>query len=419
MASPTSQWVRILDEVDEATAHAIIETHLEALDAPADTGNADTLLAREVFSVELKRYRGTRPYEPASKPTQGQVTKDLGVQAAHQDDSTVPAQKRFEWPLVRDSTKRRLMDSWRWLTDWYAHTSAQAGQHFSRARPLKRSASPLAEESNKRQRLVEHDEEETQPIVVAPQIECAACGDEAEDEDSNNFCHVPCGHWYCDECLQTLFRATITDESLFPPGCCKQPFEFIAIRPHLPEELAAQFEAKKEELGNKNRIYCTRPTCSAFIGTDHRNKRVAVCPDCKSETCMACKGPMHEDECPVDEALESVLKLAGDEDWQRCPDCKGMIELTFGCNHMTCPCSAEFCYACTEPWKNCDCAQWVEERLYDRAQTVADRGFAGGDVEVAAQRLRNNITCGHERAYNSANWRRFEFAARCGARWIV
>ncbi|KAI6849897.1 hypothetical protein KC332_g3618 [Hortaea werneckii] len=327
MASPTSQWVRILDEVDEATAHAIIETHLEALDAPADTGNADTLLTREVFSVELKRYRGTRPYEPAPKPTQGQVTKDLGVQAADQDDSTVPAQKRFEWPLVRDSTKRRLMDSWRWLTDWYAHTSAQAGQHFSRARPLKRSASPLAEESNKRQRLVEHDEEETQPIVVAPQIECAACGDEAEDEDSNNFCHVPCGHWYCDECLQTLFRATITDESLFPPGCCKQPFEFIAIRPHLPEELAAQFEAKKEELGNKNRIYCTRPTCSAFIGTDHRNERVAVCPDCKSETCMACKGPMHEDECPVDEALESVLKLAGDEDWQRCPDCKGVPAL--------------------------------------------------------------------------------------------
>ncbi|KAI7486745.1 BSD-domain-containing protein [Hortaea werneckii] len=463
MASPTSQWVRILDEVDDATALAIIETHLEALEASFDTGDADVLLAREMFSVELKRYRGTRPYEPASEPTQGQVAKDVGVQAAEQEGSTVPAQKRFEWPLGRDATKRRLMEFWRWLTDWYAHTSTQAGQQFSRVRPLKRPASPLAEESNKRQKSleheeaktqlnvaplaeetnkcqksveheeagtepnvaplaeeinkrqksVEHEEAETQPNVAAPRIKCIACHDEAEDEDSKNFCHVPCGHWYCDDCLKTLFRVTITDESLFPPACCKQAFEFIAIRPHLPEELAAQFEAKKEELGNKNRIYCARPTCSAFIGMDHRNDRVAVCPDCKYETCLACKGLMHEDECPVDEALESVLKIAGDEDWQRCPDCKGMIELTFGCNHMTCPCSAEFCYVCTEPQKNCDCAQWVEERLYDRAQTVAGRGFAGGDVEVAAQRLRNNITCAHERAYNSANWTRFNFAADC------
>lgn len=227
------------------------------------------------------------------------------------------------------------MEFWRWLTHWYTPALAQAGQHFSRGRALKRSASPFVEESKKRQKFVELEEAETQADVATPRIACAACGDEAEDEDSNNFCQVPCEHRYCDECLQTLLRAIITDESLFPPRCCQKPFEYMAIKPHLPEELAAQYESKKEELGNKNRIYCSIPTCSAFIGMDDRNDRVAVCPDCKSETCMACKGPVHEGECPVDEALESVLKIAGDEDWQRCPDCKGMIELTFGCNHMT------------------------------------------------------------------------------------
>lgn len=251
------------------------------------------------------------------------------------DGLRIPAQSRLEWLLGQESTKRRLMEFWRWLTHWYTQASAQPGQHFSPARALKRSASPSVDDSSKRQKLVEHEEAETQPNITTPRIECSACRDEAEDEDNNNFCQVPCEHWYCDGCLQYVFRAILTDESLFPPRCCQKPFEYIAVKPHLPEELAAQYEAKKEELGNKNRIYCSIPTSSAFIGMDHRNDRVAVCPDCKSETCMACKGPMHEDECPVDEALESVLKIAGDEDWQRCPYCKGMSELTFGCNHMT------------------------------------------------------------------------------------
>ncbi|KAI7341184.1 hypothetical protein KC315_g309 [Hortaea werneckii] len=434
MADPTPHWVHILDEVDEATRHAIIETQLEGLDAPTDPNDPDTLLAGEVFSIELKRYRGTRPYAPAFEPAQSEIARDISGVATEQgkcmahsssepscandetDCSSVSAQKRLEWPFGRDPTKRRLMEFWRWLTHRYAHASAKAGQHFSRRRAIKRSASPPAEEVNKRQKCLEHGEHgegETQPSVATPPIQCAVCRDEAEYEDCNNFCQVPFEHWYCDDCLQRLFNLVLTDESLFPPRCCQKPFEYPAIKPHLPEELAALFEAKKEELGNKNRIYCSRPTCSAFIGMDHRDGRVAVCPDCKSETCMACKGPMHEDECPVDEALESALKVAQDEDWQRCPDCKGMIELTFGCNHMTCPCSAEFCYVCTEPWKNCNCELWFEERLIDRAQTVANRGFAGGDVQAAAQRLRNDITCDHERAYNSANWRRFEFAAHC------
>ncbi|KAI7188907.1 hypothetical protein KC319_g347, partial [Hortaea werneckii] len=329
-----------LDEMDEGTARVIIDTQLKELEALPETSDPDTLLARETYEIELRRYR---------------------------DDSKILAQTRLQWPVGPESTKRRLMEFWRWLTHWYTRASAQAGQHFSRGRTLKRSASPPVEESNKRQKFAGHAEAETQADVATSRIECAACGDEAEDEDNKNFCQVPCGDWYCDGCLQYLFTLVLTDESLFPARCCQEPFDYMAIKPRLPEELAAQYEAKKEELGNKN----------------------------------------------LDEALESVLKIAGDEDWQRCPDCKGMIELTFGCNHMTCPCSAEFCYVCTEPWKNCDCAQWVEERLIDRAQTVAERGFAGGDVQVAAQRLRNDITCDHERAYNSANWRRFDFAAHC------
>ncbi|GAB1742917.1 hypothetical protein NU219Hw_g8619t1 [Hortaea werneckii] len=408
-----------LDDMDDGTAHIIIDTQLEELEALPGTSDPDTLLARETYEIELKRSRGMRPYNPTAELAQSEGARNIsGVAiATEQVGSIVSAQQLLEWPFGRESAKRRLLEIWQWLTQCFAHASAQAGQHLSRYRAPKRSASPPVEKSsNKRQKYLEHEEEEEaeiQPIVATAPIECAACGDEAEERGSDKFCQVPCEHWYCDDCLQSLFHAILMDESLFPPRCCQEPFEYSAIKPHLTGELAAQFEAKKEELGNKNRIYCSRPTCSAFIGIDHRDVRVAVCPDCKSETCMACKGCMHEDECSVDEALESVLRVAQDEDWQRCPDCKGMIELTFGCNHMTCPCSAEFCYVCTKPWKNCNCQVWFEERLIDRAQTVANRGFAGGDVQAAAQRLRNNITCDHEHAYNIVNWRRFEFAAHC------
>lgn len=36
---------------------------------------------------------------------------------------------------------------------------------------------------------------------------------------------VPCNHDYCRDCLQDLFRASITDDSLFPPRCCRQPLQ--------------------------------------------------------------------------------------------------------------------------------------------------------------------------------------------------
>ena len=46
-----------------------------------------------------------------------------------------------------------------------------------------------------------------------------------------------------------------------------------------------------------------------------------------------------------------------------------------------CRCGAQFCYDCGEKWKTCDCPQWHEHRLYERAEQVVVRGgpAAGGD----------------------------------------
>ena len=91
-------------------------------------------------------------------------------------------------------------------------------------------------------------------------------------------------------------------------------------------------------------------------------------------TCSFCKGASHNGlECPKDEATKTVLAVARQAGWTRCYQCRTMIELTHGCYHMTCRCSAQFCYLCATPWKNCACPQWNEENLYTEARARAER----------------------------------------------
>ncbi|OQN95443.1 hypothetical protein B0A48_18551 [Cryoendolithus antarcticus] len=91
---------------------------------------------------------------------------------------------------------------------------------------------------------------------------CVACGN---TKDFFDVARVPCNHEYCRECLASLFRASMTDEALFPPRCDNRQILLENVRFFLPVELAKEFEAKAVELGSKNRIYCHDARCSAFI----------------------------------------------------------------------------------------------------------------------------------------------------------
>lgn len=69
-----------------------------------------------------------------------------------------------------------------------------------------------------------------------------------------------------------------------------------------------------------------------------------------------------------------------------------------------CRCGAEFCYVCGVAWKRCRCPQWHEERLYARANIIADRDAPNlaadnpervGLVAAAADMLRDRHNCEH------------------------
>lgn len=72
--------------------------------------------------------------------------------------------------------------------------------------------------------------------------------------------------------------------------------------------------------------------------------------------------------------------------------------------YCRCHCQAEFCYVCGEPWKTCECAQWEEERLYDRAHRIVARQPQNigqpqerALIEAAVNNLRTRHECDHEK----------------------
>lgn len=165
---------------------------------------------------------------------------------------------------------------------------------------------------------------------------CVACGD---DKDFYDVARVPCKnkHEYCRECLAQLFEMSMTDESLFPPRCDNVPIPLSLVRIFLPSDLAMRFDAKYAELSTKNRVYCHDPKCSTFIpkAAFGEESDVSTCPRCGKTTCAICKAPSHTGDCPEDTELQQLVDTANTEQWQRCLDCKRVVELETGCNHIT------------------------------------------------------------------------------------
>ena len=165
-----------------------------------------------------------------------------------------------------------------------------------------------------------------------PDSHCVCCGDEKKFFD---VARTPCGHEYCRVCLDTLFRESMTDESLFPPRCCKQNITIGTVRMFLKTSLVQDFEKKKIEFETEDRTYCSRAACSEFIHPENVVHDVATCQRCHTRTCAMCKTAAHTGDCPNDMALRQVLQVAQENNWQRCYSCSRIVELDTGCNHIT------------------------------------------------------------------------------------
>ncbi|CAL8580482.1 hypothetical protein XPA_006203 [Xanthoria parietina] len=205
--------------------------------------------------------------------------------------------------------------------------------------------------------------------------------------------HLPCDHNYCVECTMRLFTSAMTDETLFPPQCCGISIPLARMELSTPAS---------------ERTYCASQTCSLFLGsqTEGLQEEKVHCPRCNTDTCTTCKGVAHESSyCPQDPSVVSLMATAASQGYKQCPSCHLVIELTFGCHHMTCRCKNQFCFQCLTTWKKCPCDMWDEDRLLQRATMLIDRdrlqplvlptAIRDERIREATRNLRENHGCTH------------------------
>ncbi|KAJ4422103.1 hypothetical protein N0V82_003296 [Gnomoniopsis sp. IMI 355080] len=157
---------------------------------------------------------------------------------------------------------------------------------------------------------------------------CTSC---MEFTPESRLMRAPCQHEYCHDCVKSLFTTAMRDESLFPPKCCQQAIPADQHAKILGWNLVSLYYAKQIEFSTENRTYCHNAECGAFI----KPGNIGRCSSCGLRTCVSCKKIAHGGDCPKDAELHRVLEMAEQEGWRRCTKCNAMVELAYGCNHMT------------------------------------------------------------------------------------
>lgn len=161
---------------------------------------------------------------------------------------------------------------------------------------------------------------------------CCACADESTSDAP---ARAPCGHHYCQDCLKQLFTLSLTDETQFPPQCCRQPIPAEEYHQLLPIQLLGDFYTRKVEMETVDRTYCHVPKCRKFIPPQKILHQVGRCGACDGQTCSVCKEASHVGDCPKDPAIKQLDKIAAQNGWKRCGGCHRIIEWASGCNHMS------------------------------------------------------------------------------------
>jgi len=205
--------------------------------------------------------------------------------------------------------------------------------------------------------------------------ECVAC---MEIVGSKTNLRAPCGHFYDEKCLVSLIQRASTDESLFPPRCCRLAIPKDSFLPFIARETRETFERSSKEFSTRprDRVYCSNPVCSDFLGAGNPNAiaQDMHCPRCDRSTCSKCRCSSHPSTttCKRGDGVAAVESLRSQKEWQSCPECARIIELTYGCFHITCICSTQFCYRCGSTWKTCKCPHWEERLLLAEAERRVD-----------------------------------------------
>lgn len=219
---------------------------------------------------------------------------------------------------------------------------------------------------------------------------CSIC---CEEKPSPMMITMKCSHKFCSHCMKTYVNGKV-QSSQVPVRCpqlrCKYYISTTECKHFLPVACYESLERAMTEANiySSDKIHCPFPNCAALIDPgDCSSTRVSCesenncveCPVCQRFFCIKCGVPWHSsmscEECqnlPLEERdIEDLTmhRIAQNNRWRRCQQCRRMIELTQGCYHMTCWCGHEFCYPCGAEYRDgqqtCQCTFWDEDNSED------------------------------------------------------
>ncbi|TNV81178.1 hypothetical protein FGO68_gene322 [Halteria grandinella] len=212
-------------------------------------------------------------------------------------------------------------------------------------------------------------EQEKEPIKF--QVgDCKICLMDIEQQDA--FPLTQCGHMYHFECIQQYLQSQIKDRKypiLCPIKECKKEIDHSQDMTSLMTEeeyhLYTRYSLEQCMQTQQDISWCPTADCKfAFIydkNSDNANQ--LNCPMCKKHYCLQCRALFHTgrtckeykaevDPKASDEAFEEFAKGSK---IKQCPKCTVWVEKSEGCNHMSCRCGMQFCYACGGEYQKCAC----------------------------------------------------------------
>ncbi|KAF2024485.1 hypothetical protein EK21DRAFT_78610, partial [Setomelanomma holmii] len=152
-----------------------------------------------------------------------------------------------------------------------------------------------------------------------------------------------CGHRMCHSCLRRQFTLSVQDPQHMPPRCCTQEHIPLKYAERLfDDKFKILWNKKYQEYTTSNRLYCPQKGCGHWIKPSRirmdltYGRKYARCGTCSTKVCVLCNERFHtRRECPKDEETNRLVQMAKEQGWQRCYNCKAVVELKEGCNHMT------------------------------------------------------------------------------------
>ncbi|CAN8255020.1 unnamed protein product [Cochlearia groenlandica] len=201
-----------------------------------------------------------------------------------------------------------------------------------------------------------------------------------------------CFHRFCFSCMKQHVEVKLLGgkTATCPSDGCKSEVKMECCAKFLdPKLVDVMIQRKKESsISVSDKVYCPYPKCSElmvnhevleytkqfFLAAEQSCAR--KCMKCGLFFCKQCKVPWHYNVTCNEFSKSKGYRSAGDgmlkslaqsKRWRQCIKCNNMVELVWGCYHITCRCGYEFCYTCGAEWKKkkatCSCPIWDERNL--------------------------------------------------------